>query len=484
MQQTIWEWLGIEKTTDKSRIRKAYAEQVKRYHPEEFPQEAQELRKAYKSAMALASDARIVPGWAEDNIAQEISFAVRDSGRVLPEFSHFESQAESDAGTKPKYDCPKPVPPGEQFGPESEPEYTYQKPVSPGGQSGPESELEPEYTYQKPMPPGGQSGPESETEPEYTYKKNVPPNTQSETDSEGESEWVYRKSVPPDAQSEADLESEPEYVYRRFVSPDEQSEREYSFASPKLSRAVAMRIADMIKRMGDIYGTEHRNSAEKWRQVFADYPYPGDMRDVQAVWEIFAAIEPMSRLNGSTWDILQTELFRYRDDTASWQLLQERFDAVRRSYGAFSHMPAKKPPKKTSLTEFCAVFLIIMSVIALPLCIKDKVQEYQQRSRFMEFQQMISEQIQLETPTISVSRGILQSSFTKESPFEMDLNQDDWPDHMYYDPGKGLFMVALYDASTGKYNFYGSVDKYLEENPDMDSIKGLDYFTKGGKSLR
>ncbi|MDE6517113.1 MAG: procyclic acidic repetitive family protein [Acetatifactor sp.] len=335
-----------------------------------------------------------------------------------------------------------------------------------------------------------QPEPDAEAEPEYDYTKTVPPNMQPEPDAEAEPEYDYTKTVPPGEPPEPDAETKPEYVYKKTVPPGEQSgpapetEHEYSFASPELPHGMAMRIADLKKRMDAIYGTDHRNFAEKWRRAFADYPYPRDLRDIRAVWEIFTAIEPMSRLNGATWDILQTELFRYREDTASWHLLQERFDAVRRSYVAPAQTPVRTPPKKTSVTEFCAILLIIVILIGLLILIQDKAQELKQRQKLQEYQQMISEQIQLENPTIPISRGILQNVYTKEFPCEMDLNQDEIPDHMYYDSNEGLFMVELYITSTGTYNLYGSVDQYLEENPEMDSIKGLSYFTCGGKSLR
>lgn len=54
MTRTIWDWLGIEQTCDKALIRKAYASQSKKYHPEDMPEEARQLREAYKQALALA----------------------------------------------------------------------------------------------------------------------------------------------------------------------------------------------------------------------------------------------------------------------------------------------------------------------------------------------------------------------------------------------------------------------------------------------
>ena len=50
----IWEILNIEKTTDKSKIRRAYAEQPKVYHPEREPEKFQRLYKAYQEALDYA----------------------------------------------------------------------------------------------------------------------------------------------------------------------------------------------------------------------------------------------------------------------------------------------------------------------------------------------------------------------------------------------------------------------------------------------
>lgn len=49
-----WSVLGIEATTDISKIKAAYARKAKLVHPEEYPEEFQELQKAYKSAMKYA----------------------------------------------------------------------------------------------------------------------------------------------------------------------------------------------------------------------------------------------------------------------------------------------------------------------------------------------------------------------------------------------------------------------------------------------
>lgn len=58
MNREMWRLLGIEPTTQLSEIKSAYADQAKKYHPEEYPEEFQRLRKAYKSAVQYAKQAQ------------------------------------------------------------------------------------------------------------------------------------------------------------------------------------------------------------------------------------------------------------------------------------------------------------------------------------------------------------------------------------------------------------------------------------------
>lgn len=60
MNNNIWDILGIEETTDKKKIQQAYAEKVKVYHPEEFPEIFQQLQLAYKEARKYANKTAIV----------------------------------------------------------------------------------------------------------------------------------------------------------------------------------------------------------------------------------------------------------------------------------------------------------------------------------------------------------------------------------------------------------------------------------------
>ncbi len=52
---TIWEQLGIERTTDKRKIRHAYAKLAVQYHQEGHPEEVNKIYQAYREALSYAS---------------------------------------------------------------------------------------------------------------------------------------------------------------------------------------------------------------------------------------------------------------------------------------------------------------------------------------------------------------------------------------------------------------------------------------------
>jgi hypothetical protein len=52
----LWRLLGLDPTTDRRSIKKAYASRLKRFHPEDDPEGFQELRTAYEAALSWAED--------------------------------------------------------------------------------------------------------------------------------------------------------------------------------------------------------------------------------------------------------------------------------------------------------------------------------------------------------------------------------------------------------------------------------------------
>lgn len=73
-----WSILGIEVTTDISKIKAAYAKKAKLVHPEEYPEEFQELQKAYKSAMKYAKLQHTYKTTDEDNKTSNDRYIVQN----------------------------------------------------------------------------------------------------------------------------------------------------------------------------------------------------------------------------------------------------------------------------------------------------------------------------------------------------------------------------------------------------------------------
>lgn len=89
MERTIWDWLEIEATKDKRLIKKAYAEQSKKYHPEDAPEEAEQLRNAYKMALAYAEsdiEKQPFPHDVQEGVSEEVSKA--SSGNSDDEYQY------------------------------------------------------------------------------------------------------------------------------------------------------------------------------------------------------------------------------------------------------------------------------------------------------------------------------------------------------------------------------------------------------------
>ncbi len=83
----IWKILGVAPTTDQKSIKAAFAAKSREWHPEEYPEEYQRLRQAYKLALAYAQNENGEPAPASDNVQTDIT--AKDPDR-LPDFTYAE----------------------------------------------------------------------------------------------------------------------------------------------------------------------------------------------------------------------------------------------------------------------------------------------------------------------------------------------------------------------------------------------------------
>ena len=149
MAKTPWQVLGLAgPTSDKKAIKRAYAQQVKLYHPEDHPEEFQALQAAYQEALKRATELA-----AQESRGAGADFAGGRDPRPASQPSDFGKQAKS----QPSDPGPGQVAdkkPGQAAGPSGQTQPSDQKPGQSAGPSG-----QPQSQWQAPQ----QTGPKSET---------------------------------------------------------------------------------------------------------------------------------------------------------------------------------------------------------------------------------------------------------------------------------------------------------------------------------
>lgn len=116
---TIWEQLKIPQTKDIGTIRSAYAARAKELHPEEHPEEFQELQKAYKAAVKYAKSGVAVVQFTKEDLAVHIEAAT--SEQIQPE-----AQGKAEAEPEIQREM-RAATPGEDGNSEQMFEYDYQE---------------------------------------------------------------------------------------------------------------------------------------------------------------------------------------------------------------------------------------------------------------------------------------------------------------------------------------------------------------------
>ena len=81
-----WEILGIEPTSDKKTIKRAYAKLLKQYHPEENPEEFKQIQEAYQQCLHPDQDIESVSYKQEERTENmEIEpISIREENEIVP----------------------------------------------------------------------------------------------------------------------------------------------------------------------------------------------------------------------------------------------------------------------------------------------------------------------------------------------------------------------------------------------------------------
>ena len=177
MAKTPWQVLGLAgPTSDKKAIKRAYAQQVKLYHPEDHPEEFQALQAAYQEALKRATELA-----AQESKGAEADFLGDQSASNGP-------SATSKAGRQPAHASEQSkAKPSDQWPAQS----GDQKPSQSAGPSG-----QTQSTGQK---PGQSAGPSGQTQSQWQAPKQTAPSSETSLD------WSDANQEPEDSTSSQSL---------------------------------------------------------------------------------------------------------------------------------------------------------------------------------------------------------------------------------------------------------------------------------------
>ena len=184
MAKTPWQVLGLSgPTADKKAIKRAYAQQVKLYHPEEHPEEFQALQAAYQEALKRATDLA----------AQESRGADFAGGRPAASAPRPDSQP-SDAGDQSASNGPSATSKAGR-----QPTYAGEKSKAKPSVQGPAQSADQKPSQAAGQKPGLSSGPSGQTQSQWQAPKQTEPSSETSLD------WSDANQEPEDSTSSQSL---------------------------------------------------------------------------------------------------------------------------------------------------------------------------------------------------------------------------------------------------------------------------------------
>lgn len=496
MPRTIWEWLEIEETTDRNLIRKAYARQAAKYHPEEAPEEAQQLREAYKRALALAD--RKVKSAASEMEDDELLMAPLEGTdelhRQAPEHQE-KAEQDFDAGSYQhghKEDW-------KEARQDSGQTHDYQY-----GNQGEQKEAEQDsgqahdYQYSN---QGEQKDAEQDSGQPRKYRYgNQEGQKEARQDSGQARNYRYEhQEEQKEAKQDSDRVRSYRYDHYEEKKDAEQetnsgSNRNYQFQTQQIDPERVERGHRLGKRLIDLYGSPaYRYSKKLWSEAVREYLTKEDLQDPFLIAILISFLERIPGLNHRIWKTMERELFRYSRKEAEWIQLKNYFADARRISGIRSRAEQEQSrsgtwdsqaersggmetavPRKTN-GRLLRVVLVIAALFVMHM--GNRLKEEQERKQ--QFQEMVNSSISGEV--LITQRPDADSSLQGQQrilpgDYYIDLNDDRFDDRIRYDDEKGSYTVEYYDPVTGTYTFQGTVDQYLEENPDSVGSEQLQFF--------
>ena len=186
MAKTPWQVLGLSgPTADKKAIKRAYAQQVKLYHPEDHPEEFQALQAAYQEALKRATDL----------VAQESRGAGADfaGGRPAASAPRPDSQP-SDAGDQSASSGPSATSKAGR-----QPAHASEQSKAKPSDQGPAQSADQKPSQSSGQKPGQSPGPSGQTKSQWQAPKQTEPSSETSLD------WSDANQEPEDSTSSRTL---------------------------------------------------------------------------------------------------------------------------------------------------------------------------------------------------------------------------------------------------------------------------------------
>ena len=186
MAKTPWQVLGLAgPTSDKKAIKRAYAQQVKLYHPEDHPEEFQALQAAYQEALKRATDLD----------AQESRGAGADFAGDRPAASAPRPDSQpSDAGNQSASSGPSAT---SEAG--RQPAHASEQSKAKPSDQGPAQSADQKPSQSADQKPGQSSGPSGQTKSQWQAPKQTAPSSETSLD------WSDSNQEPGDSTSSQSL---------------------------------------------------------------------------------------------------------------------------------------------------------------------------------------------------------------------------------------------------------------------------------------
>ncbi|MCM1541910.1 MAG: J domain-containing protein [Blautia sp.] len=287
MFRTIWDWLEIDATRDRDAIRKAYARQSKKYHPEDMPEEARLLREAYKQALSLADGAAG-------------SMTAENAGNGLAQ-----------RGGK-------------------------------GGDSGGGGQDEKSADSKKNTDTGQYRHGEKSVGTDYHYGHQGKMKTLETPPEREDAHHWYRYGTG--RHEAADDSAKPEnggYQYHYKTQAEKQVPPGSGFAYYQLDGDRTERLEQFEKQMDDLCHSAARDDISLWADAVRKCLTAEDLKDTHMIAAALSVLTQLRGMDDHIWYILGKELFRYGEKSAEWTWLKSRFAEIRRENGVLSEEDAR-----------------------------------------------------------------------------------------------------------------------------------------------